>query len=31
MFEKLGWAQNVKWPDPIRLAAKRRLPEAASA
>ena len=24
MFEKLGWARNVKWPDPVRLAAKRR-------
>jgi stearoyl-CoA desaturase (Delta-9 desaturase) len=23
-FEKLGWASNVKWPDPVRLAAKRR-------
>jgi stearoyl-CoA desaturase (Delta-9 desaturase) len=30
-FEKLGWARDVKWPDPVRLAAKRRLPEAASA
>ncbi|MDP5185283.1 acyl-CoA desaturase [Blastococcus sp. BMG 814] len=25
-FEKLGWAWNVKWPDPVRLAAKRRVP-----
>ncbi|GAA3178228.1 acyl-CoA desaturase [Blastococcus jejuensis] len=25
-FEKLGWARNVKWPDPVRLAAKRREP-----
>src|SRR6476469_9303442 len=25
-FEKLGWAHDVKWPDPVRLAAKRRLP-----
>ena len=24
MFEKLGWARDVKWPDPVRLAAKRR-------
>jgi stearoyl-CoA desaturase (delta-9 desaturase) len=23
-FEKLGWARDVKWPDPVRLAAKRR-------
>ena len=23
MFEKLGWARDVKWPDPVRLAAKR--------
>src|SRR5688500_12482354 len=23
VFEKLGWASNVKWPDPVRLAAKR--------
>jgi stearoyl-CoA desaturase (delta-9 desaturase) len=23
IFEKLGWAHNVKWPDPVRLAAKR--------
>jgi stearoyl-CoA desaturase (delta-9 desaturase) len=23
MFEKLGWAWDVKWPDPVRLAAKR--------
>ncbi|MGY1814270.1 acyl-CoA desaturase [Blastococcus sp. SYSU D00820] len=23
-FEKLGWASHVKWPDPVRLAAKRR-------
>jgi stearoyl-CoA desaturase (delta-9 desaturase) len=28
-FEKLGWARNVKWPDPVRLAAKRREPAAA--
>ncbi|SEL20954.1 stearoyl-CoA desaturase (delta-9 desaturase) [Blastococcus sp. DSM 46786] len=27
-FEKLGWAWNVKWPDPVRLAAKRRVPAA---
>ncbi|MET0763795.1 MAG: acyl-CoA desaturase [Blastococcus sp.] len=26
VFEKLGWAHDVKWPDPIRLAAKRREP-----
>jgi stearoyl-CoA desaturase (Delta-9 desaturase) len=24
LFEKLGWARDVKWPDPVRLAAKRR-------
>ena len=24
VFEKLGWARSVKWPDPVRLAAKRR-------
>jgi stearoyl-CoA desaturase (Delta-9 desaturase) len=24
IFEKLGWARAVKWPDPVRLAAKRR-------
>jgi stearoyl-CoA desaturase (delta-9 desaturase) len=23
-FEKLGWASGVKWPDPVRLAGKRR-------
>jgi stearoyl-CoA desaturase (delta-9 desaturase) len=23
LFEKLGWAWGVKWPDPVRLAAKR--------
>jgi stearoyl-CoA desaturase (delta-9 desaturase) len=23
IFEKLGWARDVKWPDPVRLAAKR--------
>jgi stearoyl-CoA desaturase (delta-9 desaturase) len=23
VFEKLGWAHSVKWPDPVRLAAKR--------
>jgi stearoyl-CoA desaturase (Delta-9 desaturase) len=23
IFEKLGWAYDVRWPDPIRLAAKR--------
>jgi stearoyl-CoA desaturase (delta-9 desaturase) len=27
-FEKLGWAWSVKWPDPVRLAAKRRVPAA---
>ncbi|RBY89608.1 acyl-CoA desaturase [Blastococcus sp. TF02A-30] len=26
LFEKAGWASNVKWPDPVRLAAKRREP-----
>ena len=25
-FEKLRWARDVKWPDPVRLAAKRRVP-----
>jgi stearoyl-CoA desaturase (delta-9 desaturase) len=25
VFEKLGWARDVKWPDPVRLAAKRRV------
>jgi stearoyl-CoA desaturase (Delta-9 desaturase) len=29
VFEKLGWASNVKWPDPVRLAAKRRQPASA--
>jgi stearoyl-CoA desaturase (delta-9 desaturase) len=24
VFEKLGWARDVRWPDPVRLAAKRR-------
>jgi stearoyl-CoA desaturase (delta-9 desaturase) len=28
LFEKLGWARDVKWPDPARLAAKRRQPVA---
>jgi stearoyl-CoA desaturase (delta-9 desaturase) len=23
IFEKLGWASDVRWPDPVRLAAKR--------
>jgi stearoyl-CoA desaturase (Delta-9 desaturase) len=23
IFEKLGWAHDVRWPDPTRLAAKR--------
>jgi stearoyl-CoA desaturase (delta-9 desaturase) len=31
LFEKLGWARDVKWPDPARLAAKRRLPDATAA
>ncbi|MGY1723084.1 acyl-CoA desaturase [Blastococcus sp. SYSU DS0533] len=31
VFEKLGWVWNVKWPDPVRLAAKRRVPAAAGA
>jgi stearoyl-CoA desaturase (delta-9 desaturase) len=26
IFEKLGWARDVKWPDPVRLAAKRSDP-----
>jgi len=25
LFEKLGWARDIKWPDPVRLAAKRRV------
>ncbi len=29
-FEKLGWAHDVRWPDPVRLAAKR-LGDAATA
>jgi stearoyl-CoA desaturase (delta-9 desaturase) len=29
IFEKLGLASNVKWPDPVRLAAKRYTPGAA--
>jgi stearoyl-CoA desaturase (delta-9 desaturase) len=29
VFEKLGWARDVKWPDPVRLAAKRCRPAAA--
>ncbi len=31
LFEKLGWASGVKWPDPVRLAAKRRPPVPAAA
>ena len=31
LFEKLGWARDVKWHDPVRLAAKRRSPAPASA
>ncbi|MCV2489569.1 acyl-CoA desaturase [Geodermatophilus sp. YIM 151500] len=31
LFEKLGWARDVKWPDPVRLAAKRRAPGSAPA
>jgi stearoyl-CoA desaturase (delta-9 desaturase) len=30
LFEKLRWARDVKWPDPVRLAAKRRGPVPAS-
>ena len=30
IFEKLGWAHSVKWPDPVRLAAKRRPPVGAA-
>ena len=30
IFEKLGWARDVKWPDPVRLAAKRRQPVTAT-
>ena len=29
VFEKFRWARDVKWPDPVRLAAKRHRPEAA--
>jgi stearoyl-CoA desaturase (Delta-9 desaturase) len=29
-FEKLGWASSVKWPDPVRLAGKRRVPAPAN-
>jgi stearoyl-CoA desaturase (delta-9 desaturase) len=25
VFEKLGWAWDVRWPDPVRLAAKRNV------
>lgn len=31
MFEKLGWARDIKWPDPVRLAAKRRVTVPATA
>jgi stearoyl-CoA desaturase (delta-9 desaturase) len=31
VFQKLGWARDVKWPDPVRLAAKRRGAEPATA
>jgi fatty-acid desaturase len=24
VFERLGWATAVRWPDPVRLAARRR-------
>jgi stearoyl-CoA desaturase (delta-9 desaturase) len=30
VFEKLGWASDVRWPDPVRLAAKRQPPAPAS-
>ncbi len=30
LFEKFGWAHAVKWPDPVRLAAKRRTPATAT-
>jgi stearoyl-CoA desaturase (Delta-9 desaturase) len=30
VFEKLRWARDVKWPDPVRLAAKRRTVESAA-
>jgi stearoyl-CoA desaturase (delta-9 desaturase) len=26
IFERLGWAREVRWPDPVRLAAKRNAP-----
>ena len=31
IFERLGWARDVRWPDPVRLAARRRRPEPAAA
>ena len=30
-FEKFGWARDVKWPDPVRLAAKRHVRNAGPA
>jgi stearoyl-CoA desaturase (delta-9 desaturase) len=30
LFEKLRWARDVKWPDPVRIAAKRRTADAAA-
>jgi len=33
LFERLGWARNVRWPDPVRLATRRipRSPELCAA
>ncbi|GIE94900.1 acyl-CoA desaturase [Paractinoplanes rishiriensis] len=30
VFEKLGWVHDVRWPDPVRLAAKRNDSSAAA-
>jgi stearoyl-CoA desaturase (Delta-9 desaturase) len=30
VLERLGWARDVKWPDPVRLAAKRQVPATAT-
>ena len=24
LFERVGWAHHVRWPDPVRLAGKRQ-------
>lgn len=26
VFERLGWARNVRWPDPGRVERRRRVP-----